>query len=313
MFSLNAFDVDSSFEKDEDYSNEGFLDKNLNKNEFNFFFFENLNDNNENGNEIKPMYYLKQTPDDNKTLTGNTGNTGNNSLSIEKAAKTTNEKNQTKFKKIPKNSEKIFLINKVNKKLGRIEKSKKNIKGKHNKWSQDNIIQKIKASFHEKIFCYINREYDKYLLTNHIDGPKLIRRISTAEVKKIKKDDNLLWLSLKLKDLFSKELSSKYTNFKKNYNIINIKKLYKENKAKNVINILERTVREMFYDFCNDTPIDGFETLKYDLESQKQKMEKDNEDNIEEYLKKYKDIAQDLEQIFILKKSRANRKNENLK
>ena len=311
---LDSFDINEIFDKDENLS-EGFLNQS-DKNDVNIYFFENQNGDILKDNEINKdeIYCIvkEELKDEKNTLTrntgtGNTGNTSNNennNISITKA-KTTQGKNGTTIKKIPENSSKIFLITKVNKRLGRIEKSKKTIKGKHNKLSSDNIIQKIKASFHIRIFKYINKEYEKYLILNNIDGPKLIKRISSVEAKRVKKDENLLWFSLKLKDLFSMEISSKYTRFSKNYNKNNIEKLYKENKAKDVINILEKTVREMFYDFCNDKPIDGFETLKYDLEFQKKKMEKENEDNIEEYLKKYKEIAQNLEQIFNMKKSRS--------
>lgn len=304
----NIFESDSrintNYENIEDF-NERVLDQSFDKNDVDIKFFDNQNDNNMNDNEISQneMYYVKREEKNNTSSSGHNGN----SLSITKT-KTSNIKIQKTIKFTPKSSEKIFKINKVNNKLGRIGKIKKSIKGKHNKCCQDNIIQKIKVSFQERIFNYINQKYEQYLLTNHLVKPQLIKRISPVESKKIKKDDNLLWFSLKLKDLFSMELSSKYTKFGKNYNKNSIDILYKENKAKDVINILEKTVREMFYEFSNDTPIDGFETLKHDLDVQKHRMEEEKEDNIEEYLKKYKDIAQNLENIFILKKSRGNKK-----
>ena len=62
-----------------------------------------------------------------------------------------------------KNNNKIFRIIKINKRLGRIKKNSL-IMGKHNKLSEDNIIRKIKARFHEKLRLYINIEYNKYIL-----------------------------------------------------------------------------------------------------------------------------------------------------
>ena len=206
------------------------------------------------------------------------------------------------------------MICKVNKKLGRIRKEKKNIKGKHNKLSQDNIIQKIKASFHEKIFNYINKEYEKFVKEKYQENTDiklakiLIKRICPTESKKIKKKDNLTWFSLKLKDLFSLELSSKYSNYEPNYNKKQIDNLYRKNEAKNVIDILEKTVREMFNNYSHDIPIDGFETLKDDLLYRKKKMDDEKEEDIEEYLKRYKEIAQNLEQVFLDKKSRGFKK-----
>jgi hypothetical protein len=59
--------------------------------------------------------------------------------------------------------EKIFKIVKINKKIGRIKKDSA-LKGIHNKFSQDNIIRKIKRRFHENLRLYINKEYKKYII-----------------------------------------------------------------------------------------------------------------------------------------------------
>ena len=37
------------------------------------------------------------------------------------------------------------------------------LQGKHNKFSQDNIIQKIKVNFLNRIYQYINKEYENYI------------------------------------------------------------------------------------------------------------------------------------------------------
>ena len=209
----------------------------------------------------------------------------------------------------------IFKISKVNKKLGRlIKKFKASIKGKHNKNSQDNIIQKVKASFHEKIYNYVNYEYEKFLEAKSNNNneqkmiTKLIKRISPQESKKIKKEENLLWFSLKLKGLLSSKLSLKYSKFESNYNEKRINQLYEKNEAKNVIEILEKNVKDMYEIYCNNIHIEGFGTLKDDLIALRKKMEQDNEENIEEYLKKYQEVAQNLEQIFQKKKPRLTKK-----
>ena len=54
-------------------------------------------------------------------------------------------------------NDKPFKIVKINKKIGRIKKNSI-IMGKHNRLSEDNIIRKIKARFHEKLRLYINIE-----------------------------------------------------------------------------------------------------------------------------------------------------------
>ena len=82
-----------------------------------------------------------------------------------------NDNNNVKGKSVNKLENKIFNIIKVirkNKKKGRIlKKSKRKYLGVHGKFSQDNIIKKIKASFFEKSLNYINKEYGDYLLIEY--------------------------------------------------------------------------------------------------------------------------------------------------
>ena len=227
-----------------------------------------------------------------------------------------NDNNNVKGKSVNKLENKIFNIIKVirkNKKKGRIlKKSKRKYLGVHGKFSPDNIIKKIKASFFEKSLNYINKEYGDYLSKHKIKKIKrLIQRISPRLSTKIKKEYNLNMFNLKLKDIFSEKLSSKYSLYPKDYNKTQIENLYKENKAKNVINILETSVRDMYNKYSKDIKIEGFNTLEDDLRIQREKMEENNEENIEEYLKQFKNTAQNLEQIFISKKSRNYKKNEN--
>ena len=214
--------------------------------------------------------------------------------------------------------EKIFDIDKVNKKQGRLSnQEKKFIKGKHDKFSEDNIIQKIKTTFQEDIFNYVNYEYEKFRLENQnnngekqINIVKLLKRISPEGIKKIKKNENLIWFTSNLKTLFSTKLSSKYTKFESNYNEKRIKKLYEKKEAKNVINILEKRVKDMYEIYINNIKIDGFATLEEDLIALGNQMEEKGEENIENYLKEYEKIAKDLEETF---KSKISRKSKTKK
>jgi hypothetical protein len=63
----------------------------------------------------------------------------------------------------------------------------------------------------------------------------------------------------------------------------------------------------MFYIFCNNIKIEGFETLDDDLKSLKEKLIKDKEYNIDIYLEKYKNVVKSFETIFINKNSRKNK------
>ena len=62
----------------------------------------------------------------------------------------------------------------------------------------------------------------------------------------------------------------------------------------------------MFHYYTNNEEIDGFKTLKDDLEEIKKKMNEEKEENIDKYLNEYKRIAENLEEIFKKKSSRSN-------
>ena len=88
------------------------------------------------------------------------------------------------------------------------------------------------------------------------------------------------------------------------YNKRKIESLYKDNKAKKIIGILEKNVRDMYEYYKNDNKIEGLETLEDDLNNIRTKMIKEGEEDIELYLETYKKIAQNLENIFICKRGR---------
>jgi len=212
----------------------------------------------------------------------------------------------------------IFSITKVKKKntkKGRLDKkSKKKYYVKHSKFTQDNIIKKIKASFIEKSMNYINREYELYMNKHQYKKiKKLIQRISPAKSKEITIKKNLLWFQSKLKDVFSSNLSTKCILYEPDYNKNTIDELYKNNMAKNVIDILNKSVKEMYYIYSQDIEIDGFKTLKDDLINLREKMKNYNEENIEEYLENYKKTAQNLEKIFIEKNRKILKNNKSIK
>ena len=91
------------------------------------------------------------------------------------------------------------------------------------------------------------------------------------------------------------------------YNKNNICKLYEENEAKNVIDILNKPVREMLGYFINNVEIPGFDTLDKDIKELENKMKKDNERKINNYIDTYRRTSKNFESIFINKSSRNNK------
>ena len=176
--------------------------------------------------------------------------------------------------------------------------------------AQDNIIIKIKAAFYRSIINYVNYIYEessKNKYPNKKINQKFIQKIDSSESKKIKKEDNLKWFSLKLKEMLSAKISSKYKNYKSDYNKKQIKKIYKKNEYKELIEILEKEVRDIYKMYCNDTEKKGFKTLKNEIDDLRRDMEKNKEDmNVDEYLEKYKKYALNLEEIFVNKRDRRN-------
>jgi hypothetical protein len=87
-----------------------------------------------------------------------------------------------------------------------------------------------------------------------------------------------------------------------------INKLIGLNEAKNVINILNTNVEELYYKYINNVKIDGFKTLKDDMEELEVHMESTNQENVKEYLQKYEYIAKNLKSIFLQKIARNHKK-----
>ena len=166
------------------------------------------------------------------------------------------------------------------------------------------MIRKIKRAFIRSLLNYINKKYEEYQRRNNHKKFKLLKRVSPKTVTEIKKENNLKWLNMTIKDVLSKEISTKY---KKNngfvyYNEKQINKLYKDGKVKEVIDILEKTVRDLYNIFINkednNETLEGFETLEDNINYLRKKMNKEEKGDIEAYLNKYRTTAKNFEKIF---------------
>ena len=136
---------------------------------------------------------------------------------------------------------------------------------------------------------YINKKYIEFL------GKKSKKRL----LGKIKPNFTIVWtkkenqeyLSKKISDIFSEKLSTKCKRFPNNYNQKQIAKIFEKGKAKNVINILNTSVQDMYEKYISqDNIIPGY-NLKYDLEEIEKR-------NGKKYAKMYKSIALNLIEIL---------------
>ena len=150
-----------------------------------------------------------------------------------------------KLEKIPK-SEKTNdnLSKKIRNKKNNCGRNKKsdNNKRKHNKSCGDNIIIKIKGYF----FTFI-RDITK---NNFINKTLYFRKLPYKFISKLSKKFNVRLMNMQMKDILSEiPITTKNKKSHKFENKFIVEKLYKEEKEKKVIQILDLTFRELFIIF----------------------------------------------------------------
>ena len=206
-------------------------------------------------------------------------------------------------KKVKKlNDKKVNSHNQINKKIFRIKKIR-NLLGRrkinqpelyscganHTKFREDNIVRKIKIYFSNSMMSYINKKYIEFLGTQ--TKKRLLGRIKPNFANAWTKKENQEYLSKKIKDVFSEKLSTKCRRYPNNYNKKQIAKILKNDKAKELINILNTSVQDMYEKYIDESNIIPGYNLKYDLE----KIEKRNG---KIYAETYKSIALNLIEIL---------------
>ena len=186
----------------------------------------------------------------------------------------------------------IFSIQKK-KKLGRIRKNL-NKKGKHDKYRKDNIIRRFKVHLMKNIYHYINSSFNINIRNKNPKNINMIKIIPSDNIKLTSKKENISWLNSTIKNIFSQKISSKVSTFPSDYNKKLINKIYEEKKEIKVINILEKTIREMWLIYINndDESYPGFTKLKDDIIKLK------NLGENECYINLYIQIAQKFEEIY---------------
>ena len=132
----------------------------------------------------------------------------------------------------------------------------------------------------------------------------MVKKINPQVSRKIRKEDNLKWFESKIFEIFSENISKRYSAYIPDLNKKKISRLMKLNEATNVIDILNTNIEVLFNKYTNNKKIDGFKTLKDDIDELKKDMEKTNQENIKEYLNKYEYIAKNMKNIFIKKNTR---------
>ena len=189
--------------------------------------------------------------------------------------KTKEESNRQKLK--------IFSIvkkQKINNKLN--ANKKKESKNKHNKFSEDNIVTKIKTYFVNSLIEYINIIYSKFKKGKQ----KLLKKISPKFSKAYSKKSNQCFLRLNVKQFVSIEISKRCRD-SPDHNEKQIEKLYKQKESEECMKILDSKLSEM-YELYTSNEIDEF-SLDHDLERLKEK----KKESID-YINQFKETANNL-------------------
>ena len=204
---------------------------------------------------------------------------------------------------------KIFDIKKVNKRLGRLKKNS-TIPGKHSKLAEDNIIRKIKRRFLENLRVYVNKEYKKYRIdiNKATNRKNCLKKINPKLSRTIKKNDNLKWFDSKVYEVFSDNLSVKYTSQNLNSNKRKIQNILSINESNKLKDILNTTIDTLYTRYITNQSFDEFKTLNDDLIDLAKLMKKNGQENINEYLCEYERIALRLKDIFMSKIERKRKK-----
>lgn len=210
-----------------------------------------------------------------------------------------------------------FYIKKRSNKRGRLsnayKENHKYIKPDHDRSRNDNIIRKLKTSFTTEILKFVNLIYVKEYQELHKDSKKpqmnkgftWLKKISKASITKIRKEENLKWLNMKLKDYLSSEVSRKNKQFKVGHNAKEIQKIIQEGQMEILCGILNMDIRTLFNIYATDEIFEIEElrlkllTLKDIFNEEKAK----NEEDID-YISEVQHVAKNFEQIFKDKKKR---------
>ena len=192
--------------------------------------------------------------------------------------------------------------------LGR-KKKESNESGEHNKFSDDNLIRKCKSVVLKYIFIFINNMIKSVYQYNIDNGVKvmLLLKINYNQIKKSKVSYNKEFLNKKIKDIFSDNISKKYTNHSKNHNknlinnLLNEKDEEKRKKFEKIFNLTFLECLQHFRGSIYIKELDGMTNLEEACENFEEK------EDFEYYKEKFKSYINKFEKIIRKKKERHKR------
>ena len=232
---------------------------------------------------------IKIAVDKNFNYNNNLSNSNYDELSTEPPSDNAKKKLSPilKIQKQPKSS----IGNKNIKKGRRNKNGFCNIKAQNDKNTKGNIRNKIKNHFVEDTRIYLNFKLVRY-------GYKLI---SIKDLSKNRLSDDKILLQKKIREFFSEELTGKFKG-KKDKNKIIINEIIKEGRDIELINFLNKTLKEAYQDYISKENIIPEYNFYNDLNKIREKYVND-----EEYAKLYENVGINFID-YIEMKGRASRK-----
>ena len=214
-----------------------------------------------------------------------------------------------------KAKEKIYLKRpfKEKKILGRKKKSNEGL-GEHNKFSDDNIIRKCKNVIIDSVLKFIN-DKTKKLYSNESEkllNEKRLFKLKQNQSIKSGTNYNKTFLKKTLREIFSENISTKYSRYSPSHNKVLIEFLINEKDEikKNIFNkIFNLTFLDCLKHFRGSVLFDELKGMNL---LNKYIKEIKNDKNDEEYCIVFRYFINNLENIVMEKKSRKKRSKNNI-
>ena len=184
----------------------------------------------------------------------------------------------------------------------------------HDKFSQYNKICKIGVHFAKTLLEQTNNLYKKYFSEkgNEPEGKGLI----PINLKEERNEEGYIeWFFKTVKEFLSSNISGKFKFRDKDFNKKKIEEIIKENKMTDLIKFLRQDIRDVYREYISKEEsqneiFKGLRKFEEDLNIIRKKYEgkEEKEENIiNKYLEKIKDIAENLETILSDKKKNKNK------
>lgn len=216
----------------------------------------------------------------------NSINNQNNDDDLRYFTKTKEESNSKKVK--------IFSITKKQKRKNKLDANKKNeSKNSHNKYSEDNLVTKVKTYFVNSLREYINIKYSELKKGKQ----KLLKKISPIFSKAYSKKNNQSFLQLKVKQFVSMEISKRCRD-SPDHNEKQIEILYQQKESNECTELLDYSLSKAYELYISNEKKEF--SLEQDLKKLKEK-KKEKDDYIKEFEKTAKNLIEILSRRGIIK------------